>query len=183
MNKSRISLFLFLVIVSLLSACKGASGLSAEDQAATAAVMAATIIQQTADAAIPTATETALPSLTPTATEELTATPTEVPTEAVTNTPAFVTPTATQTPFLAAYMETPLKFTNQTKEKVTFKFTSPIEEEFDASGSVSMKVPFGTYYYVAWVGEAGPFSGSIDVHGYDKIEIWFREDRVKIVYP
>lgn len=183
MKKITRYLVLFSMLMALTSACTTMKGLSAEDKAATAGVMAATIIYQTAQAAIPTATDTPLPTLTPTATEVLTSTPTSNPTEYYTETPDFVPPTLTNTPFVASFKETPLKFTNQTNKKVIFKFTSPIQDEYDASGSFLIKVPFGTYTFLAWVGEEGPFSGSIDVKGFDKIEIWFREDKVKIVYP
>ena len=182
-KKSMLSLLVFVMLGTFLTACLGSTGISAEDQVATAKVMAATIIQATKLASIPTATNTLPPTLTPTATQVFTATVTSSPTVYVTDTPAYVAPTPTDTPFVASYKETPLKFVNQTNKDVYFKFTSPITDEFDATGGYAMKVPFGNYKFLAWVGEEGPFSGTINAKGFNKIEIWFREDKVKIVYP
>jgi len=173
-----------IVILLFCAACANSSKLSAEDKLATAQFLAATIMAQTEQASIPTITNTSQPTETFTPTAESTATATFVLTTIVeTETSAYISPTPTQTPFLAAYMVTPLKFVNQSNENVYFMFTSPIQDEYTFTGNFGIQVPFGTYKYLAWIGNDGPFAGSIEVRGYDKIEIIFKSDRVKIVYP
>jgi hypothetical protein len=183
MSGKKFQIYGSIIIMLIIASCSGTTKLSPEDKAATAQFLAATIIVETEQASIPTITSTSQPTETATPTQTITSTPTEEPILLPTETTEYVPPTPTETPFLAAYMVTLLKFINQSGQNVYFKFTSPIQEEYSFSGSFSIKVPFGTYYYLAWIGDEGPFSGSIDVKGYDKIELLFKADKVKIVYP
>jgi hypothetical protein len=184
MNYRKIHLTGIILLLLFCAACSNSSKISAEDKLATAQFLAATIMAQTEQASIPTVTNTSQPTETLTPTAESTATATLAPTpmaEADTN--GYISPTPTQTPFLAAYMVTPLKFVNQSNESIYFMFTSPIQDEYTFTGNFGIQVPFGTYKYLAWIGNDGPYAGSIEVRGYDKIEIIFKSDRVKIVYP
>ena len=184
-------LFLLLASIILITGCGGntsGQSLSSEEIQLTAQGLAATVLYQTQEAYIPPPTNTLEPTQEPTQPPAPTDTsaPTEpaLPTATVfipTATPDW--PTSTPTQFIAPAKVTLLKFINNSGEPVLFIFTQPEYKEYRFTSDLKTEIKFGTHYFLCWIGDTGPISGSITVTMADKYEIVIEKDKVRIRTP
>ena len=166
----------------LLSACT-LGGLSAEEVEATARDLSSTWIALTLTA-LPT--NTAQPSATPqpssTSTPEPSPSPTETFTVLPTSGPTFVptwTPYGQSDPGAfeeaqadKADLNAPLRLDNQSGEEIQFTLLTPIYQEYDFSGSMTLILPEGSYTFRAKVGK-NSYSGSFAITNGDKHVLTF----------
>ena len=103
-----------------------------------------------------------------------------------------VTPKSTKEPTPLTYGSVPagtpmgkVKLSNQSKAQVYISFQgstsdgSRIIKEYPVSGSKTVKIPRGSYSYVAWVGGTS-FTGSFKLSANADISITFYKDRVVV---
>ena len=167
-----------------LSACSG--GQQGTDPAMlqlTAAQVAITIIAETNAAIPPTATATDLPP-TETATATMLATfpPTSTLVQIATATNISL-PADTATPFIAPNKLAPLKLTNKTKMEIRLIIQNPGYQEYKFTQTMFIEVKYGHYEYTAWIGDDGPYSGSMFLNNPDKYELVFDKNGVTYLPP
>ncbi len=177
----------------LLSACT--LGELSEDQIrATAQILASTEIVQTL-AALPS--DTPLPTYTSTSIPTNTAEPSLTPSQTSTETPSpYPTAAATWTPFGVLQptdmgsaqanksdKNAALLFDNQSGEQIQFTFTSPIYQEYDFTKNMIIIVDEDTYTYQAFIGNKGPYTGTISVTNGDKHVLTFYKDHIHFATP
>ena len=184
------SIVILLLAGILLTAC-AADELSPPEIEATAEVVAATYVAETLEA-MPTETLVPSPTPEPTETSPPLPTPTTIPTETLvptatefvpSPTPTMVQITLTPTPFVAAWKVAPLKFINNSGEQVLFIFTNPEYIEYRIDKILKEEIYYGTWYYVAYIGDEGPYRGTFVVQNIDKHEIVIEKDKIRIIRP
>ena len=184
-------IFLLLASIIFITGCGGntsGQSLSAEEIQGTAQNLAATMLAETQDAYVPPPTNTLEPTLEPTqppAPTDTTA-PTEPPLPTETQfipSPTLNWPTETPTPFVPPNEVTLLKIINHTGKEILFIFTQPEYRELRFTKEIKTDIKFGTHYFLVWIGDDGPISGSITVTMTDKYEIVIENDKVKVVIP
>jgi hypothetical protein len=195
LNPSRVIIISLLVFA--LSGCTFGQH-SAEDIAATVDSMVGTEIAGTLTA-MPTAT--LQPSNTATATFPPTGTPTVVPSAAATETaspfPASnATFAPTWTPFGQAEAtdyaadknnkddkNAPVLFQNNSGEEIHLIILSPVYQEYYFTRSMQLILPEADYAYRAWIGNKGPFNGTMHITNGDKHVMTFHENKVTFAVP
>ncbi len=193
-------LLLFTILLAtLLSACGNtAPATEPVDLQATAEVLAVQMIAMTEAAYSPTPPSTEVP---PTAVPPTAVPPTVAPTEpAPTAAPPTIAPpiepppptanevvvdipTITPTAWIAPNKIAPLKFINRTGEKITFIIRYPIYKEYIFTDTFRTEIQFGTYEYVAWIGDDGPYVGSFFINNADKWELEFQPGKIIFRIP
>ena len=176
-----------LFLIALLSACT--TSLSPEQIRATAQVLAAQ--QLAADlTARPTNTSEPTATLQPTQTlpppsETPTGSPTATATMAATSTPfGFLSPSDFSTAQAnKADSNAPLVLDNRSDEIVRFVLLSPVYQEYEFSGSVTIIIPEAEYTYRIWIGKKGPINGSFAITNGDKHVLSIYADKVSFKIP
>ena len=182
-------LLLFTILLAtLLSACGNtAPATEPVDLQATAEALAVQMIAMTQAAYSPTPPPTEVPptavppTVAPTEPAPTAAPPTIAPptaTEVVVDIPT-ITPTA----WIAPNKIAPLKFINRTGEKITFIIRYPIYKEYIFTDTFRTEIQFGTYEYVAWIGDDGPYVGSFFINNADKWELEFQPGKIIFRIP
>lgn len=180
-------LIVFLCLITLLTACSAAP--SPEEIRATAQVLAAQRLV-TDLAARPTITRE------PSATAESSQTQ-PPPSETATTSPGTTaTMRPTWTPF--GYMSpsdfataqankadsnAPLVLDNRSGETVRLVFLSPVYQEYEFSGSMTIIIPEAKYTYQIWIGKKGPINGSFEITNGDKHVLSIYADKVGFKAP
>jgi len=181
------NLITFLFFSVLLTACSGAP--SPEQIRATAQVLAAQRLA--ADlAARPTNTSEPSATLQPSQTQPP---PSETPIGSPT---ATATDLATSPPF--GYLSpsdfataqadksdsnAPLVLDNRSGETVRLVLTSPVYQEYEFSGSMTIILPEDQYTYRIWIGEKGPINGGFAITNGDKHVFSIYQDKVSFKTP
>jgi hypothetical protein len=168
-----------ILILSLLAAC----GPSPEDIAATANVLAATGLAQTA-AAVPSPTPAATPSDTPQPSPTASQAPTEAASEAAT---ATVIPPANAggsdaTPALSGKTAL-LRLQNNSGQEVFLAIVAPAYREYTFTSSQNLTFEWGEYSYRVWIGGQGPTVGSFAITNKDKHTLVIEQDKVIFLAP
>lgn len=179
------SIRIFFVAV-LTGGC--ASGLSPEDIRATAEHLAETgivltLTAQPTNTPQPTSTSSSTPTSepSPTPTETATVTPQALTTWAPYGVPdagAFATARADKTTG-----HTPLLLENLSEERVEFILTSPKYQEYVFTNNLGIVLPQGSYSYLAWIGNKGPYSGSFVLNNPDKHVLTFHPNKIHFSTP
>jgi hypothetical protein len=188
----KISLLLLASII-FITGCGGnnsGQSTSEEDIQGTAESIAATMIFQTQEAYVPPPTNTTEPTQAPTETLIPTDTLAPAPTEPSLPTATQLIPTETSywatdtpTPFVPPTKVTLLKFINESGKEVLFIFTQPEYKEYRFTSDLLTEIKFGTHYFIVWIGDDGPYYGSISVTMADKYEIVIEKDKVRVRAP
>ena len=181
-------LIAFMIFTVLLSACTGSP--SPEEIRATAQVLAA---QRLATDLAARPTDTPEPSATPQPTQ----TQTPLPSETVAASPtATATMQPTRTPF--GYMSpsdfataqankadsnAPLVLDNRSGQTVRMVLLSPVYQEYEFSGSMTIIIPEAIYTYQIWIGNKGPINGSFEITNGDKHVLSIYADKVGFKTP
>jgi hypothetical protein len=168
-----------ILILSLLAAC----GPSPEDIAATANVLAATGLAQTA-AAVPSPTPAATPSDTPQPSPTASQAPTEAASETAT---ATVIPPANAggsdaTPALSGKTAL-LRLQNNSGQEVFLAIVAPVYREYTFTSSQNLTFEWGEYSYRVWIGGQGPIVGSFAITNKDKHTLVIEQDKVIFLAP
>ena len=171
-----------ILILFLLAAC----GPSPEEIAATANVLAATGLAQTA-AAVPSHTPTATPSDTPQPSPTASEAPTETASETATATVAITTPPPNAggsgaTPALSGRTAL-LRLQNNSGQEVFLAIVAPAYREYTFTSSQNLTFEWGEYSYRVWVGGQGPIVGSFAITNKDKHTLVIEADKVIFLAP
>jgi hypothetical protein len=177
----------FLLLVTLLTACTPSP--SPEQIRATAQVLAAERLAADLTAR-PTSTSEPTATLQPTQTppppsETTTWSPTGTATMADTSTPfGYLSPSDFSTAQAnKADSNAPLVLDNRSGEVVRFVFLSPVYQEYEFSGSMSIIIPEAEYTYRIWIGKKGPINGSFAITNGDKHVLSIYVDKVSFKIP
>jgi hypothetical protein len=183
------------LFVVLLCACTLGQS-DPRDVAATVAVLVGTQIA---------GTQTGMPTATLQATSTLTAT--QMPTETATSIAAstetaspFPTSNATFAPTWTPFGQAaptdfadnknnkddknaPVLFQNNSGEEIHLIILSPVYQEYYFTRNMQLIFPEGDYVYRAWIGDKGPFNGSMHITNGDKHVMTFNENKVTFAVP
>lgn len=172
--------YLITCTILLLSAC---SNISSDDVMATANIIAKTVMEETRQAASPTPSVTPLPSATVTETSVPTLIPTIAQTSTQENTPTSQYPTYTAVPFIAAWKVSSIKFINNTDETVTFTLYGNEVIQVTITKEKIINVKFDTYYFEAYIGDDGPYNGTIFINNMDRYTINIDPGNIRVATP